>query len=91
MNHLGAQRHVEKSQTLADMGNALPYRASTDVRDDAYQSRAEHSIPAIQPSATSPGGLRHDYAAHTTDDFSRDMLSLGLEEPLPSQNIIEEL
>jgi hypothetical protein len=33
----------------------------------------------------------NDFGIGATDDFSWDMIGLGLEEPLPSQDIIDDM
>ena len=48
-------------------------------------------MPAALPPAPSTGIIDDVCAVDTVDDFSWDMLSLGLEEPLPSQDIIDEM
>ncbi len=46
--------------------------------------------PLSMPGFPDPslGNLMNDFGLGATDEFSWDMISLGLEEPLPSQDII---
>lgn len=49
--------------------------------------------PAIAGVYTDPsmGNLMNDFGMNTEDEFCWDMIGLGLEEPLPSQEIINDL
>jgi hypothetical protein len=42
-------------------------------------------------SDPSLGNLMNDFGMGATDEFSWDMIGLGLEEPLPSQDIIDDM
>ena len=37
------------------------------------------------------GNLMNDFGMGATDDFSWDMIGLGLEEPLPNQDVIDDM
>lgn len=37
------------------------------------------------------GNLMNEFGLGATDDFSWDMISLGLEEPLPTQDTINDM
>jgi hypothetical protein len=49
--------------------------------------------PLSMPDFSDPsvGNLMSDFGMGATDDFSWDMIGLGLEEPLPSQDIIDDM
>lgn len=49
--------------------------------------------PLSMPGFPDPslGDLMSDFGMGATDDFSWDMIGLGLEEPLPNQDIIDDM
>ena len=73
---------------MTDMSQPAPFAEANSVplTDAAGETL---SIPGF--SDPSMGNLMNEFGMGATDDFSWDMIGLGLEEPLPSQDIIDDM
>ena len=89
---LGTQAPAERAQnpaaSMTDIPQPGPFTQSNNV--PLANAPAE---PLSMPDFSDPsvGNLMGDFGMGATDDFSWDMISLGLEEPLPSQDIIDDM
>lgn len=88
-NMLGTQAPAEGAQnSMTDIPQPGPFTQSNNV--PLTNAPGEPlSIPDF--SDPSVGNLMNDFGIGATDDFSWDMIGLGLEEPLPSQDIIDDM
>ncbi|KAJ9639297.1 hypothetical protein H2204_003908 [Knufia peltigerae] len=78
-------------------------KTSTTLNENSHPSMASLDVPSMglgdtsmsgmmDPSFTDPMGGIQDFASmNVSDDFSWEMIGLGLEEALPSREVIDEL
>jgi hypothetical protein len=91
-NLLGTQAPAEGPQHPGDTMTDLSQPASFPEPDNVSLANASGE-PLPMPDFTDPsmGNLMNDFGMGETDDFCWDMIGLGLEEPLPTQDIIDDM
>jgi hypothetical protein len=85
---LGTQTPAEGAQNSSNISQSTPFPEANNV-PVANTPGESLSMPGF--SDPSLGNLMNDFGMGVTDDFSWDMIGLGLEEPLPSQDIIDDM
>jgi hypothetical protein len=87
-NLLGTQAPAEGVQHSSDISQPTPFPEANNV--PLADAPGE---PLSMPGFSDPslGNLMNDFGMGATEEFSWDMIGLGLEEPLPSQDIIDDM
>ena len=91
-NLLGTQAPAEGTQHAGNSMADIPQPASFAETTNGPLATAPGE-PLSMPGLDDPslGNLLDDFGMSATGDFSWDMIGLGLEEPLPSQDIIDDM
>jgi len=91
-NMLGTQAPAEGAQNSAASMTDIPQPGPFTQSNNVPLANAPGE-PLSMPDFSDPsvGNLMNDFGMGATDDFSWDMIGLGLEEPLPSQDIIDDM
>ena len=91
-NLLGTQAPAESVQQSATAMADIPQPSSfTEAHNVPLATASGEALSMQGFSDPSMGNLMNDFGMGATDDFSWDMIGLGLEEPLPNQDIINDM
>jgi hypothetical protein len=91
-NLLGTQAPAEGVQPSAS-SISNPQQTATFTEANNIPLANSPGEPLSMPGFSDPslGNMMNDFGMGATDEFSWDMIGLGLEEPLPSQDIIDDM
>jgi hypothetical protein len=91
-NLLGTQAPAEGVQHSANpISNTQKTAAFTEANNVPLTNSPGEPLSMSGFPDPSLGNLMDDFGMGATDEFSWDMIGLGLEEPLPNQEIIDDM
>ena len=73
-----------QANTFSEVPNISLADASAVTMPDMMTTTPGYADPSM-------GNMMNDFGLNTSDEFSWEMIGLGLEEPLPNQDIVDEM